>query len=329
MGGIVWTPRLASNQLQDLSSDNVEALTSHLMFDITFRQLEVFVQIVEAGSFRGCAERLSISQVSISAHMKALEKHLGFELFQRKRGATAALTEAGEATYRRAKDLLQARADLVRANEVSARHDVRRKLRIAAHGYIAERFSKRLAEFVACHPEIEIELERRPFEGVLEGLTKSDIEIGFFLSHGPVSEIDSVRAWQEEVAFYVGRNHPLAEQTLVSPADLSRFSFYYLPDKSHLRSQMNWVLGEVDIRGCPIALISDDHVLITESLSDGKSFACLFTHGTDDLVQKGSLKRLRLSRPPPSLDVRYVVRAPYQSDPTTHGLTSCLSAPPT
>jgi DNA-binding transcriptional LysR family regulator len=295
------------------------------MADLTFRQLEVFVQVVESGGFRACADKLSITQVSISAHIKALESQLGTALFQRKRGAAAGLTAAGTATYRRAKELLRGRADLLRISATPAESDARSKLRIAAHGYIAERFSKRLAAFASCHPEIEIELERRPFEGVLKGMQNRDIEVGFFLSCGAVPEIESLHAWHEDIALFVGHRHPLANKAVVTPAELTGCPFYYLPDKSHLRSQMDAVLEELELRNCPTALVSDDHTLIAESLSDGKSFACLFAHGIDALNAAGSLRKLNLSRPLPRFDVRYAVRGPFQRDRTTHLLTECLT----
>jgi DNA-binding transcriptional LysR family regulator len=292
------------------------------MVDLTFRQLEVFVQVVESGSFHACAEQLSISQVSVSAHIKALESQLGTALFQRKRGATAGLTTAGEAAYRRARDVLRARADLLRVAAPPARS----KLRIAAHGYIAERFSKRLAAFASCHPEVEIELERRTFEGVLKGMQAHDIEVGFFLSCGAVPELESQHAWHEEIAFYVGHRHPLANKAAVTPAELAAYPFYYLPDKSHLRSQMDAVLDEIELHDCPTALVSDDHTLIAESLADGKSFACLFADGMEGLTATGLIKRLNLSRPLPRFDVRYVVRGPFQRDRTMHQLTDCLAS---
>jgi DNA-binding transcriptional LysR family regulator len=298
------------------------------MVDLTFRQLEVFVQVVESGSFRACAEQLAISQVSVSAHIKALESQLGTAMFLRQRGASATLTGAGEATYRRARELLRARADLLRVCAAPAESGARSKLRIAAHGYIAERFSKRLAAFVCSHPEIEIELERRSFEGVLKGMQARDIEVGFFLSCGAVPELESQHAWHEEIGFYVGRGHPLANKTLVTTSELSRYPFYYLPDKSHLRSQMDAVLSEIELQDCPTALVSDDHTLIAESLADSKSFACLFADGIEAMNASGSLKRLNLSRPLPRFDVRYVVRGPFQRDRTTHLLTECLTTQP-
>jgi DNA-binding transcriptional LysR family regulator len=60
------------------------------MVDLTFRQLEVFVQAVASGSFRSCAEQLGTSQGSIGSHVKALEAQLGTPLFELGWGAPAA-----------------------------------------------------------------------------------------------------------------------------------------------------------------------------------------------------------------------------------------------
>jgi hypothetical protein len=87
------------------------------MGDLSFRRLEVFAQIMECGSFRVAAERPDISQVSV---------------------------------YRGAKKLLQGRAELLEAYPARSSAGTRSKLRIAAHGYIADRFSRRL-ECLAQH----------------------------------------------------------------------------------------------------------------------------------------------------------------------------------
>jgi len=59
------------------------------MFPSTFRGLEVFVAVVEAGSFVAGAEALGISHPSISNHIKSLERHVGCELFTRRRGSVS------------------------------------------------------------------------------------------------------------------------------------------------------------------------------------------------------------------------------------------------
>ena len=65
------------------------------MLPSTFRQIEVFLAVVEAGSFAGAAAKLSITSASVSNHIKALERQMGQELFVRQRGRRVVLAEAG------------------------------------------------------------------------------------------------------------------------------------------------------------------------------------------------------------------------------------------
>jgi DNA-binding transcriptional LysR family regulator len=58
------------------------------------RQLEVFLAVARAGSFRRGAERVHLSQPALSQHVAELERGLGARLFDR-RGRQIALTEAG------------------------------------------------------------------------------------------------------------------------------------------------------------------------------------------------------------------------------------------
>lgn len=67
------------------------------MPDLTLdlRYLKYAVQVAEAGSFRRAAERLSISQSTVSRRVQLFERQLGFSLFKRTR-AGAGLTPEGE-----------------------------------------------------------------------------------------------------------------------------------------------------------------------------------------------------------------------------------------
>lgn len=268
------------------------------MAGITFRQLEVFVAAVEAGSFRACADQLSISQMAVSEHVRTLEAQLGYALLDRRRGAASKPTEAGRLAYRRARQILADVGEFL-AGPGPAR------LRIAAHGYIAETLSRRLARFGSAHPEAALQLERRTFEGVLSGLTGGEIDLGIFLSLGPVAELDSVVAWREPLGLFVGRGHPLAGRPTVTPTDLRQHPFVQLPAKSHLRLQVDAALEALGVSDWTAALTSDDLATIVEHLSAGSSFACLFARGADQLVSDGRLAPLPLSVPVPPLDVRY------------------------
>lgn len=73
-----------------------------------FYQLEAFVTVVGNRSFSRAAEILFLSQPTVSAHVKNLEKELGMPLFDRGK-SDLLLTQAGESLYRHARNMLDMR----------------------------------------------------------------------------------------------------------------------------------------------------------------------------------------------------------------------------
>ncbi len=74
---------------------------------MTYEQLRVLQAIVEAGTFRGAAQRIHKSQPAVSALIKNLESELGLRLFNRD-GYRPQLTVEGEAIYNQAVVALRA-----------------------------------------------------------------------------------------------------------------------------------------------------------------------------------------------------------------------------
>ncbi|AJR23861.1 MULTISPECIES: LysR family transcriptional regulator [Sphingobium] len=66
------------------------------MFRFTPRQLEIFLAVGRAQSFRQASENLRISQAAVSEQMRALEQQIGATLFHRRAGRSMRLTAEGE-----------------------------------------------------------------------------------------------------------------------------------------------------------------------------------------------------------------------------------------
>lgn len=71
---------------------------------VTLRRLRYFVAVAERLSFTGAAEAMHVSQPSLSAQVRALERGLGVELVRRTTRRIE-LTEAGRALARPAPHL--------------------------------------------------------------------------------------------------------------------------------------------------------------------------------------------------------------------------------
>src|SRR6202142_4759525 len=77
------------------------------------RQLAAFCAIVERRSFSQAAERLGVTQPAVSLQIRALEKRLGTQLFDRS-GRRVEPTEAGMRLYRGAQRLLALEEQILR-----------------------------------------------------------------------------------------------------------------------------------------------------------------------------------------------------------------------
>ena len=76
------------------------------MAEMSLRQLEVLVAVVETGSFTEAGKRLYLAQSTISGHIRELENALGVRLFRREAKKNVRLTSSGRGVYRYAKDIL-------------------------------------------------------------------------------------------------------------------------------------------------------------------------------------------------------------------------------
>ena len=133
--------------------------------------MEMFVRVVDAGSFSLAARDMKIGQPAISKTIAGLEERLGVSLLVR---STRRLTptEAGVAFYERALRAVT-EADEADAAARGASASLEGRLRISA----AVTFSRihlvpRLAEFLNAHPRLEVELvmDDRPRDLVAENI---------------------------------------------------------------------------------------------------------------------------------------------------------------
>ncbi len=142
--------------------------------DIEFAR--TFLAVAAAGNFVRAAERLHVTQSTVSARIQALENQLGAVLFRRGRGG-AELTQAGRRFLRHAKTLVQTLEQ--------ARHDVglpagfRGSLTISGRLALWDGFLPQWVERMRkTHPDISLWLEVGFEEGIMQGLVQGAVDIG-------------------------------------------------------------------------------------------------------------------------------------------------------
>lgn len=284
------------------------------MSAITLRQLEIFAQAVEFGSFRKCAERIGVSPVAISDHIRALEAGLGQQLFLRQSGGPARLTVEGEAAYQRTVTIL---------NEVNQLlwqfSDVRkvgkRKIRIGGHPFILRNTQKVFEDFAREHPSVHIDLDLDSLapETIQQRIQERTLDIGYHFAFAQTANQDPGVLCHEPLAVYVGYEHPLARQTIINIEELQRTPAIHLSPRNYLRALIDLALSKVGLVDGLLALQSDDYGMILSTARRNQGFICMFAAAQHDVVADG-LVCLTLEKPLPPLLVRQVLPTSWRND---------------
>lgn len=121
------------------------------------REMEIFVRVVETGSFSAAARDLKLGQPAISKTIAALEERLGVRLLVRSTRQLAP-TEAGTAFYEHALRAI-AEANEADAEAQGAGAGLEGRLRICAPVTFARlHLVPKLGEFLDVHPRLRLEL---------------------------------------------------------------------------------------------------------------------------------------------------------------------------
>lgn len=127
------------------------------MKDITLRQVEYFLAILDRGSVSAAAEACSVSQATVSAALVQLERQLGVTLIARGPARRARPTSAGREFGIRAKSIVAAVAEAVDSVDEGA-SVLQGPLRIGCIPTAAPRIVPGLAAaFIRRFPEVDIE----------------------------------------------------------------------------------------------------------------------------------------------------------------------------
>lgn len=120
--------------------------------------MRIYTRVAELGSFTATAGSLGVLKSTVSNAVQQLEHELGTRLFHRTTRKVQ-MTQDGLAYYERCKDLLADFDELSTLFAAGGRSDLRGRLRVDLSLAIARDIViPRLPEFLARHPQLEIEL---------------------------------------------------------------------------------------------------------------------------------------------------------------------------
>jgi LysR family cyn operon transcriptional activator len=237
------------------------------------RHLRYFLAVAEVGSFSRAADRLGISQPTLSQQMRDLEAALRVSLFQR-RGKRILLTSAGLIFQEHARAILRQFESFLQ--ELSSQPQ---QLRGALHLGVVPILNVPLVPhllglFAAKHPGITIivdEISSTEIETALEE-GRMDVGLGFVTRYSPNLRYE--RLCTDEFALVVSEEHAWSKRRKIPFAELHQQRLLQLTDSFVMRHMTDEICRKHQVRPRTVAEISSIETLL-RSLATLKAAALM------------------------------------------------------
>jgi DNA-binding transcriptional LysR family regulator len=188
-------------------------------------QLEMFVAMVEEGSFHKAAERVFRTQPALSMSLRKLEQEIGAPLFDRTNRNSYTLTDSGEVLYDYAKRLLNLRDETLTA--LQQLHNLESgRIRIGANESTSlYLLPKLILAFRDQNPKIKIEVFRQVSARLPYELRQRNLDFAILSFVPDDSDLEATLIMRDDLALVVSPQHRLATRPRVHIRDLGEESF--------------------------------------------------------------------------------------------------------
>lgn len=185
-------------------------------------QIRYFLAIAETNSFTKAAERLFVSQPSLSSGIKKLEKELGVTLFERG-GRRVLLTSEGQIFLEKAQNILK---EYQSAIEILRGFENRPILKLGTlHTIRGYDLARLIGAYRQEHPNVTIELYNSHLEKLQDWLEQGKIDLAITTSKQSEDPKTFQQLFQQKLLLGVPPNHPFTQRSRIDLADLDGVPF--------------------------------------------------------------------------------------------------------
>ena len=221
-------------------------------FDVSLEDLQTFLSVADLGSFSKAAERLNLSQPSISNRVRRLEEKVGTRLLDRTTRRVE-LTPDGQRLHARASVTLRALMDLLREfhAEIGARRlqvDVSATIMVTT---IA--LPSIVGSFSAAHPNVSVRLSDRSPSAALADVASARADMAVLAATELPPGLDFELLVADRCAVVTPLGHPLLARGSATLAEVLRYPL--LSPDGHVALRQA-VLAEAEARGLKVELAS-------------------------------------------------------------------------
>src|SRR5262245_13188511 len=258
---------------------------------VTLNQLQSFLAVAREGSVSAAADKLYVTQPSISAAVSALSRELGVDLTERV-GRGVGLTAAGDAFRPYAADVL----GLIEQGRKAAREAAdqsMRSLRIVAVATAAEYVVPSiLRSFATAHPEINLTLEVANRAELFDRVLEHEVDVAI-AGRPPEAERSGGRAFLDnEITLIAAPGDDLANGKPVRPEELTGRVWLMRESGSGTRHLVSEFLADHDLR--PQTLTLGSNGAIKEAVRLGLGVSLQSRVAVEQELTSGALAELKV-----------------------------------
>ena len=255
--------------------------------------------------FTRAAEKLKISQPTLSEQIKRLEDEVGIPLFDRI-GKKIALTEAGKILLKHGQSVFfeieQAEAALRDLNELQ-----RGKLEIGSLltcvNYL---LPPAIKQFKQLYPNVKLSVYGLKTNDIKKELLENELDLGITFLPVEEKEFDSMPLFTEELSLAVYSEHPLAHLKEVDMKTLENVSTILFPESYYLRQLIDTYCRELGFKLNPVLEMTTLESII-QMVSEGIGATILPEPYLDTLNNPGVVK-VKLINPTPQREIGFIYR---------------------
>lgn len=166
--------------------------------------LSYFIEVATALHVTRAAERLGISQPSLTLSIQRLEQSIGTPLLIRSKKGVA-LTQAGKQLFVHTRNLLQ-HWDTVKSRALASTHEIQGSYTLGCHVSVAlYSLPGFMANLLEKHPNLEIKLSHDLSRRITERVIRMEIDVGIVVN--PIRHPDLIirKLYDDAVTFWVGK----------------------------------------------------------------------------------------------------------------------------
>lgn len=274
------------------------------MLNFSVRSLQVFVAVAESDSFVAAADRLGITQPSVSDHIRLLEARSNTRLIERRRGQAGRLTEAGVALLAHARVLLSHASELsddLSRRSVTAAQRITLTCQPAVANFLLPAC---LAGFARDHPDAEVSTLALDTDKAIHRLLNGTADVGCLLARGPIASLASEVIAQETFVIVAAPFHPLAGRSGIPPEEVARHQFVRATHRLGFGPQMNDMLIAAGIAHAPVKARATESTVVRAMAMAGVGMLCTLSRAVEREIATGLLTEIRMTGAPMHMEVR-------------------------